>query len=128
MNTDLWYDLAKNKNINYLKKLYNDLDFVRLQMNLITLRLCIKRDNLGVPVELWNIICEYIKSNFNSFAPAYRFSYVCSSTHKRITIYSSHIPKCCLCHNIPIFPGNTLIEKPKGMTYMSTKELEKYTR
>lgn len=31
------------------------------KQNYASLRLCIKRDNLGIPVELWHIICGYIQ-------------------------------------------------------------------
>jgi len=71
MSLDTWSLFHKHKyDINYLISLakYNSNSNIfviamKYQINLITIKLCIKRDNLGIPKELWDIICGYIKKN-----------------------------------------------------------------
>jgi len=68
MSIDLWSQFQKHKyDVSYLTNLaekhfnYHMITTIKYQINLITLKLCIKRDNLGIPKELWNIICGYIE-------------------------------------------------------------------
>jgi len=82
MDSKLWNAIQDNKwNANYLENLltnreeklkdqierYNNGNkILKYQTNLCILRLCIKRDNLGVPIELWNIICEYLQNDIHA--------------------------------------------------------------
>jgi len=59
MNIALWNQFKKNRfDLNWLDNLiYNQLkitSYIYYQINFITLKLCIKRDNLGIPIELWD--------------------------------------------------------------------------
>jgi len=97
-------------------------------MSLITLRLCVKRDNLGVPKELWNIICEHIENYLNSLIPARAFTYYCNVDHRIVNISAKYLPKKCECHNQWIDHRFSHTYKPRVQYELSCEDLNKFVR
>lgn len=58
--------------INLAKK-YENCQFyaipIKLRINYLMVQLCCRRDNLTLPIEMWNIICEYIRKDIKYFCP-----------------------------------------------------------
>jgi len=63
---------------------------VKYQLNLIELMLCINRNNLGVPKELWNIICKYIKQDILNFKQKQCHSFYCCEGKTCVTIFGEN--------------------------------------
>lgn len=69
--------------------------YKKAHISLYTLRLCIKRNNLGVPIELWNIICSHIRNDIELFRPYKYYILYCGEEEKNIYIESKKQPKKC---------------------------------
>jgi len=68
---------------------------IKYQLNLVTLKLCINRDNLGIPKELWYIICEYIEYDILNFKPNTWYRFYCYEEDEFVTVYAKNKPKYC---------------------------------
>jgi len=104
MSLDIWNKFTAHKNdIHYLTKLITETSFMQLQVNLITLKLCIKRDNLDIPNDLWKIICRFIENDIRNLKPKQIYYFVCPISPRfkygKQEVYSQYPPKYCECHN-----------------------------
>jgi len=105
MALSLWYEFKDHINdINYLKDLVKQVSFIQLHINLTTLKLCIKRNNLGIPKEIWNIICGFIVKDIKNLKQKEPYFYNCplDKTYLSKRHLDVYPPKHCDCHNLPI--------------------------
>jgi len=68
---------------------------VKYHLNLITLQLCIERNNLGIPKELWNIICKYIKYDIKHFKSNKWYEIYCPRENIYKNIYAIERAEYC---------------------------------
>jgi len=129
MADNIWHKFEKNKgSINYLKKLNDEFKFIQLQINLINLKLCIKRNNLGIPIELWNIICGCIEGHINNFAPKSEFTYICPVIKQQVNLLGSFLPKNCICHDTIINHDFSSRYMEIGSQYGLSRDVKKLIR
>jgi len=111
MDSELWDTLCENKgNVNSLMQMIKEREdklrdiiekhnsatnIIKYQNNLCTLRLCIKRDNLGVPIELWNIICGFVSNDIEKHQPYKHYDCYCTFECKDVYIKSATHPSYC---------------------------------
>jgi len=99
MDGKLWYYLLENKNnlgklTHYSTNLMEKISIVNWRISLITLKLCVKRDNLGIPKELWNIIGNFIECDIGlKNRKEYLIACGCSQNNK--FRYERNTPKTC---------------------------------
>jgi len=126
MDNDLLQDsLFENKwNSDYLETfidLYSErLLIVKYQLSLLTLKLCINRDNLCIPKELWNIICEYIENEVRYTKQSVKFGYHCDLENKSKHMRGHKIPKYCPDDNCPL--NNIWIESEYGHVWVGLSD------
>lgn len=115
MYTYQWNNfLDRRWNISHLNQLKNySQDYIipaNLQINYLIIQLCCRRNNLNLPIEIWNIICEYIKKDIQYFSPK---KWILSKTFKLDIVFTGDKKgfSCDLKKNFANFKDVSGLEK-----------------